>query len=152
VLNFQAARSSDEVVLTESVLDALSFHQAGILTAIPIFGTSGFTSGHLDLLKREGVVRVILALDNDEPGKKAARTLKEKLTRAGLAVRVACFPAQTKDPNALLVSCNGDATEAFRQVLEQAEHVPSRRVRLLHHYKGTPLPLPLLLLPPLLLP
>src|SRR5262249_41663638 len=30
VLNFQAARSSNEVVLTESILDALSFHQAGI--------------------------------------------------------------------------------------------------------------------------
>ena len=27
VLNFQAARSGDEVILTESVLDALSFHQ-----------------------------------------------------------------------------------------------------------------------------
>jgi len=124
VLNFQAARSSDEVILTESVLDALSFHQAGISTAIPIYGTAGFTSDHLDLFKREGVARVILALDNDSPGKKGARTLEEKLTRAGLAVRVASFPARTKDPNALLVSCNGDAAEAFRQVLEQAKPLP----------------------------
>ena len=43
VLNFQAARMSPEVVLTESVLDALSFHQAGIAIAIPIYGTNGFT-------------------------------------------------------------------------------------------------------------
>jgi hypothetical protein len=35
VLNFQAARSSDTIVLTESVLDALSFQQAEIATAIP---------------------------------------------------------------------------------------------------------------------
>ncbi len=124
VLNFQAARSSDEVILTESVLDALSFHQAGISTAIPIYGTAGFTSDHLDLFKREGVARVILALDNDSAGKKGARTLEEKLTRAGLSVRVASFPAQTKDPNALLVSCNGDAAEAFGQVLEQAKPLP----------------------------
>ena len=55
VLNFQAARSSSEIILTESILDALSFHQAGIKTAIPIYGTNGFTSDHLDLLKRENV-------------------------------------------------------------------------------------------------
>ena len=53
VLNFQAARSSGEVILTESILDALSFHQVGIHTAIPIYGTNGFTPDHLDLLKRE---------------------------------------------------------------------------------------------------
>src|SRR5262249_22590286 len=68
VLNFQAARTSPEIVLAESVLDALSFHQAGVSTAIPIYGTNGFTPDHLDCLKREGVRRVILALDNDEPG------------------------------------------------------------------------------------
>ena len=55
VLNFQAARSSGEVILTESVLDALSFHQVGIHTAIPLYGTNGFTPDHLDLLKRERV-------------------------------------------------------------------------------------------------
>ena len=53
VVNYQAARSSSEIILTESILDALSFHQAGIKTAIPIYGTNGFTADHLDLLKRE---------------------------------------------------------------------------------------------------
>jgi DNA primase catalytic core len=43
IVNFQAARSSSEIVLTESILDALSFYQAGIRTAIPIYGTNGFT-------------------------------------------------------------------------------------------------------------
>ena len=125
VLNFQAARLSPEVILTESILDALSFHQAGIATAIPIYGTNGFTSDHLDTLKREGVKRVILALDSDEPGKKAAHALKEKLTAAGIAVRVASFPAGFKDANALLVSRNGDAGEAFRALLDAAEPRPS---------------------------
>ena len=58
VLNFQAARTAHEVVLTESILDALSFHQVGIAIAIPIYGTNGFTPDHLDLLKRERVKRV----------------------------------------------------------------------------------------------
>jgi len=121
VLNFQAAKSSEEVILTESILDAVSFHQAGIATAIPIYGTNGFTSDHLDCLKREGVARVILALDSDDAGRKATDALKEKLQAAGLTVRVASFPAGIKDANALLVSRNGDAGEAFRRLLDEAE-------------------------------
>jgi len=125
VLNFQAARSSEEVVLTESVIDALSFHQAGIATAIPIYGTNGFTADHLDLLKREGVRRVILALDSDEAGRKGTDALKGRLQAAGLAVRVASFPAGFKDANELLVSRNGDAGEAFRALLDAAEPMPA---------------------------
>jgi len=121
VVNFQAAKSSEEVILTESILDALSFLQAGIATAIPIYGTNGFTADHLDLLKREGVKRVILALDADEAGRKGTDALKGRLQAAGIAVRVASFPAGIKDANELLVSRNGDAGEAFRQVLDEAE-------------------------------
>jgi 5S rRNA maturation endonuclease (ribonuclease M5) len=125
IVNFSAARLSDEVILTESILDALSFLQAGISTAIPLYGTNGFTGDHLDLLKREGVRRVILALDTDEPGERAASTLKGKLEEAGLAVRVARFPAGAKDANALLVSRNGDASELLRQVLDAAAPRPA---------------------------
>jgi DNA-binding transcriptional ArsR family regulator len=121
VLNFQAARSSSEVILTESVLDALSFHQVGIFTAIPIYGTNGFTADHLDLLKREGVRRVILALDGDTAGRKATAALKEKLASLGIAVRVMPYPPGVKDPNELLVSCNGNAQAVFARMLDEAE-------------------------------
>jgi len=123
VVNFQAARTSEEIVLTESVLDALSFHQAGIATAIPIYGTNGFTAEHFDLLKREGVERVVLALDNDAAGRRATDALKGKLQAAGIAVRVAIFPAGIKDANELLVARNGDAAEVFRQLLDAAAPV-----------------------------
>jgi DNA primase len=125
VLNFQAARSSGEVILTESVLDALSFHQVGIHTAIPLYGTNGFTPDHLDLLKREGVGRVILALDGDAAGRKAAAALREKLQTLGLAVRVMPYPPNVKDPNELLVSCNGNAADVFHRMLDEAEPRPA---------------------------
>jgi len=121
VLNFQAAKSTSEVILTESVLDALSFHQAGIATAIPIYGTNGFTSDLLELLKREQVQRVILAMDGDAAGRKAASALKKTLTTAGIAVRVMGYPAKVKDPNELLVTTNGNATEVFARCLAEAE-------------------------------
>jgi DNA primase len=120
VLNFQAARLSPEVILTEAILDALSFHQAGISVAIPIFGVNGMTPDHFDLLKREGVRRVVLALDNDDAGRKGTQALQGKLQAAGIAVRVASFPAGIKDANELLVSRNGDAAEVFRQLLDAA--------------------------------
>jgi DNA primase len=120
VVNFQAARTSEEVVLAESIFDALSFHQAGIGIAIPIYGTNGFTHEHLDLLKREHVKRVILALDNDDAGRRATDALKGRLEAAGLSVRAVSFPAGIKDANELLVSRNGDASRIFRELLEAA--------------------------------
>jgi DNA primase catalytic core len=121
VINFQAARSSSEVILTESILDALSFHQAGIATAIPIYGTNGFTPDHFDLLKREHVTRVILALDGDAAGRKATDALKEKLSAAGIAVGVMPYPPNLKDANEVLVSRNGDAGDVFRALLDAAD-------------------------------
>jgi uncharacterized membrane protein len=120
VLNFQAARLSPEVVLTESILDALSFHQVGISIAIPIYGVNGFTPDHLDLLKREGVRRVILAFDNDDAGRKGTDALKGKLEAAGITVSALSFPEGTKDANELLVSRNGDAGQVFRALLDTA--------------------------------
>ncbi len=125
VLNFQAARASSEVVLAESVIDALSFIQAGIMVAIPIYGTNGFTADHFDLLKREQVKRVVLALDGDAAGRKATAQLKEKLSEAGLAVRVMPYPAGVKDPNELLVSTNGNATDVFAKCLADADPKPA---------------------------
>lgn len=120
VLNYQAARGSEEIVLTGSVLDALSFHQAGIATAIPIYGTGGFTTDHLDCFKREGVDRVVLALGSDEPGRKATEVVREMLEAAGIAVGVASFPEGIRDGNELLVSRKDDTHGAFRRMLDSA--------------------------------
>ena len=114
VVNYQAAKLSSEIILTESILDALSFHQAGIQNAVPIYGTNGFTAEHLDLLKRESVQSVVVALDNDESGQRAAKSIKEKITSAGISVRSLAFPDGIKDANELLVSTNGDAGDVFR--------------------------------------
>lgn len=108
VFNFQAARTGEEVILTESVIDACSFHQAGVRNSIPLYGINGFTSDHLDLLKREGVKRVILALDNDEAGHRATDSMKEKLIAAGVEARSVEWPEGVKDANEVLVSWSAE--------------------------------------------
>jgi len=123
VFNYQAGLLASEVVLTESVIDALSFHQVGVTSAVPLYGANGFTAEHLDVLVRNPSKRVVLCLDNDEAGKKAARQIEQRLVRAGIAVRLAALPSEVKDPNELLVSRNGDAGEALRAVLVAAQEV-----------------------------
>ena len=121
VLNFQAARSHDTVILTESILDALSFVQAGITSAIPIYGTNGFTADHRDLLRRERVARVVLALDRDTAGQRATETLRGRLTTAGLVVGVLAYPPPHKDANELLVASNGNAAGILARCVAEAE-------------------------------
>jgi DNA primase catalytic core len=121
IVNYQAAKLSSEIIVAESILDALSFHQAGIKNAIPIYGTNGFTAEHLDLLKRESIRSVVLALDSDEPGRRAAESIKGKITAVGIGVRAVSFPEGIKDANELLISRNGDAGDVFRKLLKGAE-------------------------------
>jgi DNA primase catalytic core len=120
IVNYQAAKLSSEIVLTESIFDAFSFQQAGIRNVIPIYGTNGFTAEHLDLLKRESIRSVVLALDSDEAGQRAAKALKGKITSAGIDVRAVTFPEGIKDANDLLISRNGDAGDVFRKLLGEA--------------------------------
>jgi hypothetical protein len=66
------------------------------------------------------VKRVVLALDNDEAGRKGTDALKGKLEAAGITVATVSFPEGIKDANELLVSRNGDAGQVFRQLLDAA--------------------------------
>lgn len=123
VLNVQAARASDAILFTESVLDALSFLHAGIPNAIPLYGTNGLTADHWDVLTREHVRTVILALDQDAPGQAATAALSERLLAAGLAVRVLTYPTGIKDANDLLVAAKDEAPAVFAQCLAAAQAV-----------------------------
>lgn len=108
IMNGGCAATADELVVAESILDALSFIEAGITNVVPIYGVNGWTPDHDALLDHHRVRRIILALDNDEAGHAAAAALKEKLTARGLAVRVVQLPA--KDANEMLVR---DGAAAF---------------------------------------
>lgn len=86
LVNAPCAATADELILTESVFDALSFLQAGIPNAVPIYGTNGYTPDHDALLSKYRIRRVVLALDTDETGRKAALALAEKLRGRGIEV------------------------------------------------------------------
>ena len=95
-----AVKSFGELILVESVLDALSVMVAGFENVVSIQGTNGFPESAIRLLRQHGVQRLVLLLDGDEPGQQAAVRLKEKISsncsaiwrwsRAGWTSRYPC--------------------------------------------------------------
>jgi DNA primase len=87
VFNLAAVVASDEVIVCESLVDALTFWCCGFRHVTAIFGTEGFTEEIRDALCENKVRRVLVAFDRDEAGDKAARRVGEVL----MAASVECF-------------------------------------------------------------
>jgi DNA primase catalytic core len=118
LVNRQAARVyREELVLTESVLDALSLIALGLLNVLPCYGTNGFTSEHAALLSGERVQTVAIGFDADEAGRRGAEALAAKLETSGHTVKL-LSPPRGKDWNEYLVS--GGTAEELRAHLAQA--------------------------------
>ena len=83
---------------TEGIEDSLS---AMILWQIPTWSVLG-TSGMKAFQPPENVQEVMILSDNDEPGKKAALELAQRLENEGKAVRIVT-PSGHKDINTLLM-------------------------------------------------
>ena len=90
VFNEPALAASDEIVLTESLIDALTLWCAGFRHVTASYGTEGFTPDHAEALQRHNVRRVLIGYDNDPAGNKAAQTLAMSL----LADGIECFRVQ----------------------------------------------------------
>ncbi len=137
VFNRKASKVFDEIILTESIIDALSLIELDIQNVQPIYGVNGFTDEHLQILKDDRVKTVVLAFDADEPGRSASVKLKEKLIAEGFTVKVVeppeipnLFPEHTdsrpKDWNEYLVAGCGstslnDLSEKVKEALIKAE-------------------------------
>ena len=86
----RAAFESDEIILCEAVMDALTFCAHGITNVTTLYGTEGFTDELAEALR--GVRRVKLAYDADEAGERAATRDAERLRALGVEVWRIKFP------------------------------------------------------------
>jgi DNA primase catalytic core len=73
LVNRQAARRSETLILAESIIDALTLYDRGYTNTVPVYGTGGFTDEHLSLFNRR-TKAAYLVFDADAAGIKAART------------------------------------------------------------------------------
>ncbi len=104
VWNASSLVASDEIILCESLIDAMTFWVHGFRNVTASYGTNGFTDDHLKAFKQHQIKRVLIAYDRDEAGNKAAELLAEKLIAEGFDVFRILFPK------------NMDANEYSRQV------------------------------------
>ena len=92
VWNEPALAASKEIILCESLIDALTFWCAGYRNVTASYGVEGFTADHLAAFQRHGTERILIAYDRDEAGDRAADKLAAKLLAAGLDCYRILFP------------------------------------------------------------
>jgi DNA primase catalytic core len=92
VWNARALQASKEIILCESLIDALTFWCAGYRNVTASYGVEGFTQDHLAAFLRHGTERVLIAYDRDAAGEAAAEKLAPKLLAAGIDCYRIQFP------------------------------------------------------------
>jgi DNA primase len=92
VFNLAALQASKEIILTEALIDALTFWCAGYRNVTSAYGIEGFTEDHLAAFKRYGTQRVLIAFDRDEAGERGAAKVSELLMPAGIECYRIQFP------------------------------------------------------------
>jgi DNA primase len=118
IFNVKATKVYDEIILTESIIDALSLIQLGMENVQPCYGTNGFTEEHLKLLKDNLVKTIIVGFDADEAGRKASDKLKAQLVDEGFKVK-AIAPPKGKDWNDYLLA--GGTKEEVQELITKAQ-------------------------------
>jgi len=84
---------SSEIILTESVIDALTFWVNGFENVTCIYGTEGFTDDHLEAFKKHKTQKIYLAYDRDKAGDRAAERDASRLQSIGIECFRVRFPA-----------------------------------------------------------
>ncbi len=115
-LNFAKDSKDSRLILCEGYMDAISLHQAGFTNAVACCGTA-FNAEQAKLISRY-TDEVVVALDSDGPGQKAAMLAIEQLTKAGLKLKVLQIEGG-KDPDEYIKTYGPDK---FRALLDGSKN------------------------------
>ena len=108
---------SDTVRVYESALDLLSFYDATSLGSEHLLALGMTADRALDqyVSDRPYIKRIILSLDNDEPGRNAAEKIEDKYSSKGFIVKNLGSPKGYKDYNEWLVASRGQDLARIRR-------------------------------------
>jgi DNA primase catalytic core len=95
VFNVEALAAGEEIILCESLIDAMTFWAAGFRHVTASYGIEGFGDEHAAAFRRHGTTRVLIAYDRDPAGDRAATALSERLMAMGIECFRVLFPAGT---------------------------------------------------------
>ena len=122
IFNAGAVYGEQEAVfVTEGIFDALSIIECGA-AAVALNSTSNADLFIKQLEQRQTGATLVLCLDNDEPGKKAAAVLKQGLTRLNISYVTADINGRFKDPNEALTGDRAEFEKALQGAKEKAKN------------------------------
>ncbi len=114
----QVIRKNDFTILVEGQMDLVACHQAGYHNSVAISGTA-LTNDHCTILGRMSK-NIVLALDADEAGIKAAERSAIIALSNGFDTKVARLPTG-QDPADLLHEDGGQ--DKWKEVIKKAKHI-----------------------------
>ena len=127
LFNAGAFKASREIILTEGVIDALSYWIMGLRNVSCIFSAAAIPAELIDQIVRYGIEKVYLGFDNDSAGERACELLARALAGKGVDLRRIAYPQGIKDVNELLVRYGRDrALEICREALDNAREFTPR--------------------------
>ena len=92
VWNYGAFKVSDEMILCESLIDAMTVWCAGYRNVTCAYGINGLTDEIVTALSSHSIKRVLIAYDRDAGGETGAADASERLTAKGLSTYRLMFP------------------------------------------------------------
>ena len=104
------------VVLCEGYFDVVAMHQNGFQTAVAALGTA-VSEDHLEILSKFNKPLVVM-LDGDSAGRKAAKRIATLTVPDKLDLRVAFIPDEGEDPDSMLKK--EDGAERIRALVENS--------------------------------
>lgn len=119
IWNGEVLIESKEIILCESMIDALTFWVHGFRDVIPAFGVNGFTEEMFEAMRACGTTHVSIAYDRDEAGDAAAAKLAARLGAASIACYRVLFP-RMMDANDYARKVQ-PAAQSFGVLLKSAE-------------------------------
>lgn len=113
-----AAFASDELIVAESLIDALTLWCAGFRHVTAAYGVDGWTPEHQAAVVGHGVKRVVVAFDGDDAGDRGAKALAAELGAVGAEVFRVELP-RNSDVNEVAVEAT-NPTEVLGRYLRKA--------------------------------
>lgn len=119
IFNAPTLAANKEIILCESLIDALTLWSNGFTHVTTSYGTQGFTDEHLQAFKHHNIERVLIAYDRDDAGNNAADTLAKKLNQENIDCYRILFP-KGMDANAYALAMQPPG-KSLELVIRKAE-------------------------------
>jgi DNA primase len=84
--------TSEELIVCEALIDALTFWCAGLRNVTSAYGVEGVTDELIEAIQAAGLARVLIAFDRDDAGERGAAKLAERLQALGIDCFRIVFP------------------------------------------------------------